>query len=213
MATSPLLDYLRVAERACAILPPGDVHGVGEVQQHFGVYYTDEQLAPLATLPWPDDVLRAFAGTHLLFAGFPLSVYDLQLRFPQFFWRKDQAWFTTHPFLCEARVSPRWHLVRKAPVPGSFGKTAAEQLSLLADEEEIPGACDLLLALLLHHAVTGERLLPKVWVRCAGYPPDRWSVVGTFVDGGLYVNEGDENSRLSYLGLTSGQIPPPSLVV
>ena len=37
MTTSPLLDYLCVAARARAILPPADVHGVDDVQQHLGV--------------------------------------------------------------------------------------------------------------------------------------------------------------------------------
>src|SRR5262249_43345915 len=138
---------LAVADHARAILPPRDVHGIDQVQQHFGVTYAEQQLLELIDLPWPDEVLRACASTHVLVAGYPLAIDDLQKRHPALFRADNGKW----PFAsATTQVNLRWYLIRKSWVPGSLGKTYADQLGLLPPDQEVPRACEMTFALLLH---------------------------------------------------------------
>lgn len=115
---------LAVAEKAHAILPPTDIHGIDQVEQHFGVTYTEKQLIELVDLPWPDKVLKERVGTHLLVADFPLSLNDLRALGGSL-WKQVYAWHET-PFARDEQVGMRWYLIRKHPVSRSLNLTYDE---------------------------------------------------------------------------------------
>lgn len=185
----PRAPAVRAGAAAMLALPPSDVHGVLDAERHLGARYTAAQLTVLSAIPWPEEVLRRCAGTHLLVAGCPLSILDLHARRPDgLLWGRERPWYDAEPFARRRRVGSRWHLLRKAPVPGSTQKTYARQKSLLRRGERVPRACEIGYAVILHHLVTGERLLRDVSVRCA----DRSShgarvLVGQFFTSGLYI--------------------------
>lgn len=200
---------LAVADKARAILPPTDVHGIDHVEQHFGVTYTEQQLISLVDLPWPDEVLRECAGTHLLVAGFPLSILDLFDRQSDLLWEEERGWLERGPFGREVRVHPRWYLLRKEAVPGSLDeKTYRAQLPLLTPYEEVPHASELAHATVLHFRATGERLLGRYWLRCADESsPGYRASVGFFISDLHVVGRWDDN-RMDCLGLASARKLP-----
>jgi hypothetical protein len=102
------------------------------------------------------------------------------------------------------RRSSYWVLMTRDVLPDSRNKTYGEQEALVAEHArrldlpyEIPDALAAAIAILLHHARTGERLYtdaPWTYTRCQervdnnSYPV----VVGGFSSGGLYVNYSDD---------------------
>lgn len=205
----PRAPAVRAEAAAKLLLPATDVHGVLDVRRHLGTAYTADQLAALSTVPWPDEVLGNCSGTHLLVAGCPLSILDLQARRPDRFWRvSERPWYAAEPFARSRRVEPRWHLLRKASLPDSTHRAFARQKALLPRGERVARACEMAYAVILHHLVTGERLLGDVSVRCADIPSRGARVlVGNYLTSGLYIGPewGDNLDRP--LGVACGRMP------
>jgi hypothetical protein len=198
---------------ARAVLGGSNVHGVEDVQRHFGYQYTPEQRAALAQVPFSEKLLKACAGTHLLVAGAPLSLLDVRDRHPSLFWAQKPAWYDREAEADWARlaVEPRWHLLRKQPPPDSLRKAYGEQCALLSSDEQVPRANEVVYSTILHSLAAGECLFKGVWVRCA--ERDSYGcrvIVGGFAAGGLHVSSlwGDE--QVGGLGLVSARkFPEP----
>lgn len=189
------------AARLC--LPPADVHGVLDAGRHLGARFAPRQLSALATLPWSEEVLRRCAGTHLLIAGCPLSILDLRRRRPDhFMWGSEPNWYDREPFARSRRVGVRWHLLRKAVLPGSTHKLFAQQTAMLENGERLPRARDVASAVILHHLVTGERLLEGVSTRCADRTAHGARVsLGGICKNGWYIGPEWQDYRSGFVGL------------
>lgn len=146
--------------------------GLEDVRRYYRVRYTDDQLAPLSTVPFTDETLRQCRDTHVLVPGYPLSLnemYDIQ--WGPFFYGAlgDPSWamsFKKEAFATDQKVEARWYLLRKEPVPGSVDKTPQDQLALLTEKEEVPFVCEFAYMVVLYFLVKRERLLQKIRVRC-----------------------------------------------
>jgi hypothetical protein len=188
---------------ARAVLGDSSVHGVEDVRRHLWVSYTPEQRRAFEVIPFGEETLRACAGTHLLVAGFPLSLVDVRGKIPQFFWHRKPAWYDreTEAYWAQLPVELRWHLIRKEPVPDSSKKLYIEQRALLSLAEEVPRAGEVVYAMILHFLGTGQRLFENAWVRCRDQVSSSCRVVvGSFDAGGLCIHDW-RDERIGCLGL------------
>jgi hypothetical protein len=201
--------------RARAILEH-DFLGTDDVARRLGLRFDAAQAAQLAEIPFSETVLAASRGTHMLFAGAPVSLLDLRagpaggLLYPA-----RDAWYEKMPFAAE-RVGVRWHLMCKGIFPGSGDKTFDEQRALAAGYE-VPRACELVFGLLVYFLARGVRLLDRgALARCR----DRVARYGGVADGNVNVGRFEErglsvetlwlNYRLHYLGLAASRKLPGS---
>ncbi len=116
-----------------------------------------------------------------------------------------QTWYDDEPFAKLAEL-PGYRQLRMTPVPGSFGKTFAEQRALLRADEEIPSARAVVMGMVLHFLTTHERLFPNHWVRCSDKDSDGDRVyVGGFDRDGLSVSSDWDDYRDSGIGLASSR--------
>lgn len=119
---------------------------------------------PLAQVPFSENVLQQCQHTHLLFAGAALSINSIRRRIPINF--VGSEWYRNEPFANAKKVGVRWYLIRKNPVPDSCFKSYDQQCLLLANDEEVPGACEVTYMMSLYWSVYRERLLADVYLRC-----------------------------------------------
>ena len=167
--------------------------GIEEAVRHFGATFTDEQLASLAEIPFSEAVLEECKNTHVLVAGFPMSILNIRAKAPskkpKTFYSYKDAWYNTQAFAKDEKVEVRWYLIRKEAVAGSTSKTYGEQTAMLSAHEEVPRACELVYAVVLYFMATGERLFPSIYVRTVSLDSDGSRVyVGYFDSDGLLVN-------------------------
>lgn len=178
-------------------------HGPDQVAKHFGVRYREAELAQLAEILFSEEVLAACKDTHILIAGYPLTILDIRERMIRNFY--GQEWYNSEDFARKTKVQLRWHLLNKTDVPDSQWKGYEDQTALLGDDEEPAIACEMIFGMNLHVAVSGERLYKKCSVRCRDLNSYRQRVcVGGFDAGGLHVNydrDWDRSSR----GLSSAR--------
>jgi hypothetical protein len=192
-------------ERARAILGHTNVHDPRAVTLQFGYHYCTAQLTALQEVPFGEDTLRACAGTHLLVAGAPLSILQIQQSRSWLLFRGQNPWYETEEFAAQP-VALRWHLLRKEPHPGSLGKPFADQTALLSQNEEVPPAGVVVYAVLLHYQATLDRLLQYCWVRSREEYSRGYHVgVGDFAVGGLDVYGYWDGGWDSSLGLASAR--------
>lgn len=183
--------------------------GLDAALTKFGIVMTEEELLNYPEIPWSEDELEQCKNTHLLVAGYPLSILDVRAkapRNPKTFYRYEDGWYNNQRFATEERVSPRWYFIRKTPVDHSASKTWNEQQKLILSHEEVPRACELVYAIVLYYLVTGERLFPSIYVRTADIDSDGDRVsVGYFGADGLYVSSHWDDSRYISIGLLSAR--------
>lgn len=194
--------------RACEIMGKNFL-GVEEVMTHFGVRPTPAQLRQLAAISFPESVLLACKDTHLLVAGFPMTILDVRTKAPKdpkTFYSYDDARYNTQKFATKEGVEVRWHLIRKTPVANSTSQTFADQQVLLAQEDEVPKACVVVYGVVLYYLVTRERLFSGVYVRCIDVGSDGDRVgVGLFDSDGLHVNDYSDDYCVGNVGVASAR--------
>ena len=173
--------------------------GIEEAIRHYSAAYTEEQLAALAEIRDEDGniiteaELEECKNTHLLVAGFPMTIVDIRKKAPskkpeKAFSSYKNARYNTQAFATEEMVGLCWHLIRKTAAGGSFSKIYQNQTALLGPKDYVPRACDLVYAVILYFMVTGERLFANGYVRTATLDSVGLRVsVGFFGAGGLYV--------------------------
>jgi hypothetical protein len=183
---------------------------VEDVQRHFRVRFTDEQLAELGEIPWSEDVLRECKDTHILFPGFPLTIIEIReravKRCVKLFYSDRDAWYNDQKFARDEKVALRWHLIRKDIVENSTSKTYDEQCKLISENEEVPQVAAVVSLIILYFLVTGIRLFERIYARCQDVTSDGDRVyVGFFVRVGLNVGRYWDDSCLSGVGLASSR--------
>lgn len=142
--------------------------GIEAVTHCLQLQFSDEQMQQLNEIPFSENLLQECRDSHILVAGFPLSILDLCLLAQQEKLRQGlypQNWYEKEPF-AQKRVAARWYLIRKEPVSGSPNRTFGEQTGLLSSSEEIPYACEVVYAASLYYLSTSHRLFEGSFVRC-----------------------------------------------
>ncbi len=176
--------------------------GLEEVRRGYGIALPAPQLAEI---PFSEETLQAYKDTHVLVAGGALSVNEIREIVESAFY--DTDWYNCEPFANDKKVSVRWYLLRKEPVPESRCKTYDLQTALLKDEE-VPFACEVIYMVILYWLMHRERLLPYVYVRCQDKGSDGDRVyVGNFDSDGFDVDDHWDDGCYGDLGLASS-VPP-----
>lgn len=142
--------------------------GVEEAIKHFGVDPSKQQLAILATVPFPEAMLEERKNTHVLVAVFPISMLGIRSKVERrglkHIWN---SWNNAEKFARDNGVV-RWCLVRKTPVTNSIVKTWSEQQELLRDFEEVPSIRVMVYTIIGYNFMTvGEYLFEHVFVFCS----------------------------------------------
>ena len=179
----------------------GPVYAAWQINALFCLGYTDEQI--IAFGPPPD----ALPG----FLTFFDPGWDL-LRLRKFCARKgrifySQDWYDSERF-ATTTDEPQYRQLRLEAVDGSFNKNFDEQRRLLPETEEIPLARVVVMGMVIHFLLSGQRLFETYYVRCLDKDSDGNRVyVGRFDAGGLDVYYYWDDRRGGGLGLASS-VPP-----
>jgi hypothetical protein len=178
--------------------------GPEDAMKHFGVSYTDKELIQLREIPFTEAELEACKKTHILFAGYSLSILDIRNKAKHLFYNQD--WYNSQAFATKEKVNLQWYLVRKDEVPNSTSKTWSQQQSLLTSDESVPRACEVVFMVMLYCLVTGKRLLANMYVRCIDLDSGGFRVnVGSFDSGGLSVSYRSGDYCYGRLGLAAAR--------
>ncbi len=185
--------------------PPAMCYDLDDVQTQFGVEFTPAERAVLQEVPFPEDVLKACAGTHMLFPTLALSLLQIRDRHAGLFYSKTGRWHTGESERFARVLMPvRWHLLRMTPLPESFTKTWDQQCSLLSEGDEVPSAVAVAFATVLHFTMTGKRLFEKTYVRTSDVASDGNRVeVGLFGTDGVWFGDYGDGLRNPVLGLAA----------
>lgn len=183
---------------------------VDDVERHFRVRFTAEQLAELGDIPWSEEVLEECKDTHVLFPGFPLTILEVRKRAKKkgvkLFYSDRDTWYNDQKFAREEKVGLRWHLIRKDIVENSTNKSYDEQLALLSENEEAAQAAAVVYMIILYFLVTGIRLFERIYARCQDVTSSGGRVcVGSFDRGGLHVYSDWGDGRDVIIGLASSR--------
>jgi hypothetical protein len=182
--------------------------GIEEVEQAFGVKYSEGDRTKLAQIPFDEKILRTCKDTHLLISGFPMSINDVRKKVSgkatQLFHRAlGDAWFECEQF-AQITVGVRWFLLRKESVKNSTSKTYNEQKRLIPLGEEIPFARDVVFATIALFLTTGEHLFEKVFVSCRDLHSRGERVrVGDFSRDGIHISSYWDERCYDYVSVCS----------
>ena len=184
--------------------------GIQAARQHFAVDFRPEQAEQLRGIPFSEEILTHRRKSHLLVAGYPLSIHHLSARVPKLLHGTKQPWYAGQPF-ADSLVSLRWYLIRRGIFPGSVDRTWEEQRGMLAGED-VPRACELVYATLLYFLVRGIRLFDRGQfarshdtIKRYGNLVNAGVMTGTFEEDGLRLSGLWWNYRLHYVGVASMQ--------
>jgi hypothetical protein len=186
--------------------------GIEEAIKHFSATLSKRQLAYMAEVPFPEEVLRECKNTHVLVAYIPTSIVGVRaktatVKLPpdhRLFYK--QAWYDSNE-VGNGAGALEWHLVRKTPVSDSKSKTWQEQQGLIDPRiDETPEANVLVYTTIGHFLTTGERLFEKEYVRTRTLDSDgRRVYVGVFDAGGLVVSYFWDDDRGDDVGLSASR--------
>jgi hypothetical protein len=114
-----------------------------QVVEHFGVEY-GAKIDSFWEIPFSEAELQARKNTHILFAGFPLTINEIRSKVPKnLFPQLENRWYKRYAFAKADRVKMRWYLIKKDIVPESTSKTHVEQTLMLERNEIVGGAASL----------------------------------------------------------------------
>jgi hypothetical protein len=202
-----ICDLTTSCKRACEIMGKNFL-GTEEISRHFGVKFDAKQLVQLATIPFTETTLQACKKTHILVAGYPLSIWDIredEARRDLFYSREKDVVRNKNKepqYVSEETVRLRWYLIRKSVAPKSTKKEYMEQVALLKENEEVPQACELVYAIILYYLARSSRLFTKVYARSLSTSTNDYRVeVGRFGPSGLQMGFISAWSAESYVGI------------
>lgn len=208
--SSPVaVTQLSDSQREAKAIMGANFFGIEEATTHFGAKWNQEQLDALATVPFSDEVLEACKDTHILVAGYPMTLLQVRAKASKakkgkLFYSTEGSWYESQAFARKTKVEVRWYLIRKKPIDNSTNKSWDEQQALLKNEST-PTACVMVYTIMGHFLNTGERLFENVNVRCSDIDSDGYHVnVGNF-DAGSHINWLLGGSRRSDLGLSASR--------
>ena len=131
--------------------------GIEETTQYFGVKFREEELAQLEEIPFTEKTLKERKYTHILVAGYPLSILDIDSRTPiDIFSATD---YSDERFVREEKVVLKWYLINKDIEPHSRGKNYQDQLAVKWHSDEVPRTCEVVYGVLLYYLARGSYAL------------------------------------------------------
>ena len=199
---------LKDAQQRARMIMGDNFFGPREATKHLTVKWTLEDLYGLMTIPWSEALLSRVKNTHVLVAGYPMSVMDIQNRTrTQLYYTGPKPWYSVAEFATEERVELGWHLVRKVPARNSKDKTLDEQKALLGQRLSVPKTCLMVYAIIGHFLNTGERLFAKDGVRTNDIYGDNSIHVELFDLQGLGIHHSRPEERRRSLGLSASYRP------
>jgi len=156
------------------------------VARHFHVVYGN-QIHHLWEIPFSESELKQCKDTHILFAGYPLTILDIREQVSrQFFVGENNSWYKKLAFVTADKVKMRWYLMRRNIVPVSGNLTFTEQEMRLSKYEEIPRTCEVVYMCILMYLATKESLFQGVYAQCRDSTKDGGRVsIRSFSTGGL----------------------------
>ena len=168
-------------------------HGPEDVELTFWLKFTQKQRKLLEVVPFSPEVLRACSKTHVLVAGYPLSIMDMHRKMNKVFSDRDTPWYSLadERFAITTKVTMGWHLVRKSELPGSTSQSWDVQQAMVKGtaSHAIPRACLVVFAMVVHFMVTGERIIQPVWVDTNDTTARGYRVYLTFTPGGVCIRD------------------------
>ena len=182
-----------------------------EIATARGLTYTTEQLAMFGTtLPSKEVLEWCRDNDFMLVAGSPrdMSLLDIRELERNYLYYNEGAWYaeSEEVFARNEKVTCRWLVLRKTPVPNSTRKTWSVQKKLLSDLEVVPNAAQMVWGLTTYKAVRNVCLLPSDYVRTSSVDSGGNNVhVGFFVGGGLLVDGWSDGSRDGSVGVSSSR--------
>jgi uncharacterized protein (TIGR02996 family) len=192
-------ECLRAELAAAGIVGATNLLGILDVERHFRRPYAEEELRLLAEIPFSEATLVECKDTHVLFPGAPLSLVEIRTLALDACWLD---WYDWETFGSDRKVGCRWHLLLQQPMPLSCGRSYDQQCAILANEEEVPFACEVTYMVMLYWLTHHERLLPDVYVRCRDNNTSGQRIlVGAFHSFGTNVCTAWDWSRVGYIGL------------
>lgn len=175
-----------------------------KVAKHLDVAFSVEQLKQLANFPFSESALQECKDTHILVAGYPLSIMDIREKASKLF--RSQDWYNDEKFATKEKVNLRWYLIRKDIIPDSINKRYQEQTALLTEDEEVPRACEMAYMIILYYRAKGIRLFEKLYARCQDVTSGgRRVLVGVFGSEGLGVSDYSAGGRDYSVGLAASR--------
>ena len=207
---TPTTVTLTKSQLAAQAIMGTNFFGTQEAAKHFRARWTQRQLDDLATVPFSPEVLEACKCTHILVAGYPMTLLQVRTKANQakrgkLFYSPTGGWYETEAFARKTKVEVRWYLIRKKPVDNSTNKSWDDQ-QLLLNDEATPMACVMVYAIIGHFLSRGERLFEKIYVRVSDIDSlGRRVSVGLFDPSGFVVGRGSGSDRLSDLGLSASR--------
>lgn len=184
--------------------------GPEDVTELLEVRYSAKQLMQLEPIPFTEATLREVAQTHILVAGYPLSIDDIQKKVPHLFYTSEGGWYANEAF-ARKKVRLAWHLVRRDIVPGSTKRPFQKdekgpgQLDLLNENEFVPRACEMVYAAILGAMAAGPRLPENVYGRTEDIDSYGRRVDVGFFSGRLSISRYEDGARFSLLCVASAR--------
>ena len=89
--------------------------GIEEVSEHYGIVFGNEQLARMSRIPFLGATLEACKDTHMLVAGFPMTILEIRAKTSKnskTFYSQGNTWYDKQVFAANERVRLRWYLIR-----------------------------------------------------------------------------------------------------
>lgn len=178
-----------------------------EVVHHFGFdprYLSGHEAT---CTPFDEQVLYRVKDTHVLALRFPILE---EMHASILLGRRivDARSTKSLMFLRSKRNSVGWVLIKKTPIEEALSKNWDEQCQLLAPFQDVPDATSLICAAVGLFVTTGERLFPKVWVRCGDVISQTHRFcVGAFDLDGLGIGPLLNNARAPNLAITALEKP------
>lgn len=170
----------------------------------FGINISKYQLSALSEVPFSEAVLEECKDTHVLIAGFPMSILDIRTKVGrQLFSTRKDAWYNEEAFALD-KGEMGWYLIRKDAVPCSTRKNWVEQQSLLKKTEEVPSARMMVYTIIMYYLITGERLFERAYAFTGSIGSyGSYIGVGYLDDVGLRIGHFTDNDASEMFGLAS----------
>ena len=173
------------------------------------IVYTDDQITALAeSLPSEDMLKWCKDNGYAVMPAPPTAMSLLDVREIQstHFYSKTGGWYSDQKFAREDRTSFGWLAIKKTPISDSTSKNWNEQNKLLSALETVPNAAEMSWFITTYFEVRGIRLFESIYVRTSSLGSGGGRVlVGSFVSGGLIVNDWDGDRRDSNIGLSGAR--------
>lgn len=184
--------------------------GPKDVAELLKVQFSAKQLTQLEPIPFTEATLQEVRNTHVLVAGFPLSIDEIRRKVPHLFCTSEGGWYANEAF-ARKKVRLAWHLVRRDIVPGSTNRPFTKdekgpgQLELLGENEFVPRASEMVYAAILGAMAAGSRIPENVYGRTEDIDSFGNRVIVGFYSGRLSIFRYWVDGRRSDFGLAAAR--------